>query len=410
MKKIIFPFIILFVLVSCNSSNQSGSIRITQATTPSTISALSTPVSISTTLILETNNKTKTPNAELKTYPREVLFIRGENTMGYLDGSEIIQLSMEISPTGVVATTDGTEIVLMEDQQLYVINLKTGIKTHLPQPDTYIDSWSWGEWNPTGRYFAYSLSGVQFGDPVKGVYEFPAIYISDTETDSFIRITSGDDFESYPRWSSDGRYLAYLSDKSKYNDGYAGNYRGCEDIFLLSTKCMTDLSSCQNASSINMTNTGADSCLSKIEWNPSSTALGYVLYNNITSFQDIYSIGLDKNARNLSNTPEINELAFDWSPDGDKIALIRSSTDLMDEVCIQSIKENTIECLGKVETSGFPQIYWSPSGKYIAVIDNPDDKKVRLVIYDLEDNTTSTFENPLTKYIMSWATISEAIK
>ena len=68
--------------------------------------------------------------------------------------------------------------------------------------------------SPDGNWVAYTVS---VGD-VAADKEEKHVWMTSWDGTKTLRLTAGKDEESQPRWSRDGRYLAFLSDRGDEND------------------------------------------------------------------------------------------------------------------------------------------------------------------------------------------------
>lgn len=115
------------------------------------------------------------------------------------------------------------------------------------------------------------------------------------------RITSGPGFERYPRWSPDGRTIAYISDRSKPRSEPA------YEIYALTG---TSLRRLTNDRSID----------DQVSWSPDGTRIAFVSNRGSGRFGIWVMNANSSGLRLLTRDGAIPS----WSPDGEEIAFVRS--------------------------------------------------------------------------------------
>lgn len=304
------------------------------------------------------------------------------------------------SSRNTVVSTDGQIITYMnmEDGFLYNYDRRSKTKQKILQPDSgsYLRDWS-GSWSPDGRYLLYA---IDHGTP----QEFPSIYIANIAQNTFSRITNWDTVETEPVWSPDYQWIVFASDKSKVSL-QNGSHAGATDIFVMSTKCVSDIETCKESSMKQLTRTGTKGDAINPSWNPKGSSIGFIYINGQTGDKDICIVDLNGNVNNLTNTPNDNEDAFDWSPDGEKLVFRRSNPDSGTDLFILDISDTTTTKITNSPeiTEGIP--YWSPDGEEIAFKQNVDDPDNGITIYSVKDEKSQMLANSNKSNFLFWLTI-----
>jgi hypothetical protein len=332
-----------------------------------------------------------------KIYPRDILLFQLGRGMAYLDETKIIPLDIQTNYSYAGVTVDGTKIITITQEGLISHDLRFKKVTLVPQPQFFNGSWWDGDWHPEGRFFVYNLRGVQRPDPKDpntNIYDdHPTIYLADLDNNSYVRLTTGNIAETQPRWSPDGQFLAYISENN---------------VYLKSTTCLSDLPTCENLETINLTHMKSNGYINNLAWSPIGHELGYTQYDIKTEKTDIFTVDLNGNIRNITNTPDTSVSHFDWSPDGNRIAYQRIGVLSNEDLCILSLSDHSIECLSNIST--LPgNMLWSPDGTKIAVVNHTVDQVWELVIYSPTDKTTHHYQVTDLGFLISWATITGPI-
>ncbi len=283
----------------------------------------------------------------------------------------------------------------LEDRLFYTYDIFSKVKLKIPQPQI-IDFYS-GSWSPDGKYLVYAIND----DPLQG---FPSVFVADIAKNTYARITDWSGLETTPVWSPDGQWLAYASDK--FNAGLeGGRYTGVTDIYVARKKCVVKLETCADSFITQLTHTGTKGIAIDPMWNPDSTNLAYIYADWQTSGGDIYLVDLNGNIKNLTNSPEADEDAFSWSPDGKEIVFRRDGYSAGTDIFILNLSDGTTTQITNSSEirEGIP--FWSPDGSEIAFDENVDSSNSGIAIYSVKEKQWQPLEGSNGGKFLFWLTV-----
>ena len=236
------------------------------------------------------------------------------------------------------------------------------------------------EFSPDGKNFIYTVKKC---DKKKNKY-FTNLFLASTDGAEIYQFTYGDENDTSPKWSPDGKWLAFLSDREEKTNVYVIPTKGGE------SKRITDL----------------EGIITNLEWMPNSKSLifsfcpkdkekkkkdlkGAPLVREIDRMYykadgsgyrpkgkfHIYKVNVKSGKKQQLTKSEWDDFSAIPSPNGKKIAFVSNrhkdyeyNMNLFDIWTIDQDGKN----LKKVSTPKGPKwsISWSPNGKYIAYIGN----------------------------------------
>jgi tricorn protease len=150
-----------------------------------------------------------------------------------------------------------------------------------------------------------------------------------------------------PLWSPDGKYIAYISDKTGEDEIYMIKQDGCEGPVQLTTN--------------------GDTYKYRLAWSPDSKKIIWSDKKLRLSYLDIDT----KKVTGIDNSPvwEYNE--FTWSPDSKWIVFIRPKASGMNTLCLYNLESKAVtEVTDEWYGSGSPA--FSRDGKYLFFVSNRD--------------------------------------
>jgi tricorn protease len=208
---------------------------------------------------------------------------------------------------------DGSKIVFENDAKLFVLDTASGtakeVVVYAPADDhdnmiSYIDPMQYI------RSFDISATGKRIVFEARGeIYTAPAEYgdVRNLTNSSGAR-------DSYPTWSPDGKWIAYVSDKSGDDEVYLIDQMGKDP-----EKKLTDSGHFKE----------------NIMWSPESDRM---LYS--TEANELYMLGIDGKAPVLINKNEHSDITtYAWSPDGRWVAYDFARKNRTRDIFIYDTKE-----------------------------------------------------------------------
>ena len=197
-------------------------------------------------------------------------------------------------------------------------------------------------------------------------------------------ITSGPDHEDWPLFSPDGRQLAFLRGSA---DGTRGIHvvgaDGANDRRVSLTSAVdphpswspdgarlaigdsgdVQLVTADGASRTNLTSTA-----SVTETSPDWSSTNRIAYaSDAAGANDVYTSEVDgTRVVNVTNTATASERLPEWSPDGTRIAFVRSAEATTDRVLVVNSDGSGLADLG--EAPGAYGLAWSPDGTKLAYV------------------------------------------
>ena len=249
-------------------------------------------------------------------------------------------------PTTLEGDTDTSRIAFHSNRDgnwnIFVMNPDGSDQTRLTDHPA-VDSWP--SWSPDGQRIAF-ISPRDDPDPDDDdrIWE---IYVMNADGSGQTRLTNDSAWHSLPRWSPDGRHIAYQSFTDENWEIFVVNADGTGRTRL------TDNSAWDGWPS----------------WSPDSQRLTF--HSTIDDNAEIYVMNADgSDMANLSNNAE-NDWAPSWSPDGRRIAF-HSHRDGNSEIYIMNADGSDQTRLTDNPARDIRPI-WSSDGRSIAFTSNRDD-------------------------------------
>ncbi len=206
-----------------------------------------------------------------------------------------------------------------------------------------------GAWDDRDPAFSPDGSLLAFASNRSGYWN---LYVLELASGELRQLTSGPGFKANPSWSPDGQWLAYESYRDKNFDIYvwnaqgrtaAGPARGQTGPFRLTSHPAPDYAP---------------------SWSPDGRTIAFVSAR--TGRPDIWAFSLDapeeSQARNLTETPDVQENNPTFSPDGNWLAYSASRSGLL-MILVAPASGGTAETF-PVTQGDYPA--WSPGGGLLA--------------------------------------------
>ena len=212
-----------------------------------------------------------------------------------------------------------------------------------------------------------------------------------------------------PRWSPDGRWLAFLSDRGEAS---VTNPEATVQVYVM----RTDTTKAERLTSV-------PGGVEDFAWSPDSKTVAFIARDQPTTREHekqaagYDAIEVDRNFKysklwvtNLSDRKavqvtkqdfEINELA--WSPNGDEIALVVARTQMPEDSLLLSllvINRATGEVVRTLSTNVSPisgLLRWSPDGRFISFLEGSPPTKNFAAWVSIAEASGHNSVHPLTK-------------
>lgn len=286
-------------------------------------------------------------------------------------GQSGIQLSW--SPNGRYLAFDGANEQLPCSQDgcpglnlnLFLADLGRGTAVGIaPEGSTYSPRFGGAAWSPDSAYLIAPFR-------VKGDPEGVNLWIFDMESDTWSRLTQGDQADLHPSWSPDGRWIAFL----RYTAEKPGcpsmprDQNGCnQGNLLLTTQDGSGETVLLESIRISVPVPGLAANYNAPVWSSDSRMLLTTVGANDS---DIALVDVEDGSVETLAQNSAMELNPSWSPDGQRIVFESNRfdqydlyvLDLVDRVPLQLTKDDADEILAR----------WSHDGRYLAYLTNRED-------------------------------------
>lgn len=259
---------------------------------------------------------------------------------------------------------EGAKIVYEFDARLFVLDTATEqareVVVYAPTDDlvnmtSYIDPMKWVrsfDISPTGKRIAFEARGEIFTAPAE-------------HGDVRNLTQSSGSRDAFPTWSPDGKWVAYVSDKSGDDEIYLVDQMGKEP-----EKKLTDSGHFKQG----------------LLWSPKSDRL---LYS--TEANELLMLDIDKGEPVLVNRNEHSDITtYDWSPDGRWVAYDFARRSRTRDIFLYDTKEKMHHQVTK-HLADDTEPYFTPDGKYLLLVSDRYSGALVLCRLSLQPETEEPF-------------------
>ncbi|WP_411273007.1 prolyl oligopeptidase family serine peptidase [Daejeonella sp.] len=228
--------------------------------------------------------------------------------------------------------------------------------------------------SPDGKKVVYAVrEAVMTEDRSEYINQ---LYLSDASTDNSVHLTRGDKNNSNPRWSPDGKWIAFLSNRDGKNNIYLLPVGGGESERLTDVKTsVADFKWSPDGKAIAYTMSDAPSDVE--EKNKKSKSDWYFM-NEEHKQGRLYLISIsEKDSSGKQNVLKLTNdnrhiSGIDWSPDGKSIAYTHAlspgvNDNMNSDIALVTIASGEVKNVANT-TGGESSPSFSPDGKYIAYL------------------------------------------
>jgi len=209
------------------------------------------------------------------------------------------------------------------------------------------------------------------------------IYVMDLSSRRSVRLTDNDVLDEYPRWSPDGKHIAFYSDRD-----------GARRIYVM-TGGGKDIRKVTDRFRIN----------EDPSWSPDGGELCFWAQADKKSPENLFIIKSDGSGmRNITNSSKGTRRVPAWSPDGREIAFTSDKFLSHEIYTIDPRGRNEKRLTGNPRGACRPR--WSPDGKRIAYSDGGYSLRKNVDIWEMDPdggNKKRLTENPRHDYDPAYA-------
>ena len=207
------------------------------------------------------------------------------------------------------------------------------------------------------------------------------VFLCNIDGSSTLQLTQGDKNNANPKWSPDGKWIAFISNRDGKNNLYVISPSGGEADKITDVKTGVNnynWSPDGNTIAFTMTDPASDD-----EEKKKNEKNDWYFYDEVILQNRLYTVSLhetDSSGRKKTNKltrDNRNVISFNWSPDGKWIAYAHGKSPMANDNQYADISMVNITT-GEVKTiantpAGESDPYFSPDGKYIAYLctENP---------------------------------------
>ncbi|MBX3065445.1 MAG: PD40 domain-containing protein [Anaerolineae bacterium] len=195
-------------------------------------------------------------------------------------------------------------------------------------------------WSPDSKNIVFSMEPVRSGNTThrSGLSE---IFVINVDGSILTKLTDNSSSDVAPKWSPDGRHIAFISDRDGNDELYLMNVDGSQQRRLTYDQSVAQL----------------------VDWSPKSQVILFTGYRSGKS--TIFTLDITNGDQRALTNGMYDSYLPSWSPDGSKIVFTSRQAEHSQIFAINADGSEQ-KALSDAQTLDFREPSWSPNGEYVA--------------------------------------------